>query len=39
MTDAVLGASPIAGTMNWKARRGARCAGCFDARARWWAWP
>ena len=35
MTDAALGAIPSPPPTNWKARRGARCAGCSSARARW----
>ena len=32
MTDAVLGAIPVAAPTNWKARRGARCAGCLQRK-------
>jgi hypothetical protein len=38
MTDAALGAIPLPHPTSWKARRGARCAGCFSARARWSGW-
>ena len=32
MTDAALAAIPVAAPTSWKARRGARCAGCSQRK-------